>query len=151
MSTLSRRDLLASAGALMPADRPVRRPNILFALADDWGAPTEAIGGAAVLRTPAFDRVARTGVRFTNAYVSAPSCSPSRAAMLTGQYHWRPVRPSIEDSAIEARSARNRVRAGNHELAEGGMTGVTPKQRDQRRDAVPHQAIVSHRKQQLVC
>jgi arylsulfatase A-like enzyme len=41
------------------------------------------------VKTPAFDRVARSGVLFTNAFVSAPSCSPSRAAILTGQWHWR--------------------------------------------------------------
>jgi arylsulfatase A-like enzyme len=68
---------------------PERRPNILFALADDWGWPFASIAGEPVVRTPVFDRVARNGVLFTNAFVSAPSCSPSRAAILTGQWHWR--------------------------------------------------------------
>lgn len=42
-----------------------------------------------MVKTPTFDRLAKTGVLFTNAHVSAPSCTPSRAAMLTGQWHWR--------------------------------------------------------------
>jgi uncharacterized sulfatase len=66
-----------------------RRPNILFCLADDWSWPHASITGDKVVRTPAFDRVARQGVLFKNAFVSAPSCTPSRGAMLTGQWHWR--------------------------------------------------------------
>ena len=71
------------------AQRPGVRPNILFALADDWGWPFASIAGDPVVKTPVFDRVSRAGVLFTNAFVSAPSCTPSRAAMLTGQCHWR--------------------------------------------------------------
>lgn len=66
-----------------------KRPNILFALADDWSWPFGSISGDKVLKTPAFDRIAREGVLFKNAFVAAPSCSPSRAAILTGQWHWR--------------------------------------------------------------
>ncbi len=66
------------------------RPNILFCIADDWGWPhAGAYGNDAVVQTPAFDRVAREGVLFRNAYVSSPSCTPSRNAILTGQWHWR--------------------------------------------------------------
>ncbi len=66
-----------------------KRPNILFALADDWSWPHASIAGDTVVKTPTFDRVARKGVLFTNAFVSAPSCTPSRGAILTGQWHWR--------------------------------------------------------------
>ena len=66
------------------------RPNILFCIADDWGWPhAGAYQNDAVLKTPAFDRIAREGVLFHNAYVSSPSCTPSRNAILTGQWHWR--------------------------------------------------------------
>src|SRR3954464_9946645 len=65
-----------------PADR---RPNILFLMADDWAWPHAGAYGDRVIRTPTFDRVAREGVLFTHAYCAAPSCSPSRAAILTGQ------------------------------------------------------------------
>jgi len=65
------------------------RPNILFCLADDWSWPHAGIAGDKVVKTPTFDRVAREGVLFKNAFVSAPSCTPSRGAILTGQWHWR--------------------------------------------------------------
>jgi arylsulfatase A-like enzyme len=61
------------------------RPNILFCLADDWAWPHAGAYGDKVVKTPAFDRVAREGVLFTHAFSAAPSCTPSRAAMLTGQ------------------------------------------------------------------
>jgi len=66
-----------------------KRPNILFAIADDWSWPHASIAGDKVVKTPMFDRVAQEGVMFTNAFVSAPSCTPSRGAILTGQWHWR--------------------------------------------------------------
>jgi arylsulfatase A-like enzyme len=66
-----------------------KRPNILFCLADDWSWPHAGIAADKVVKTPTFDRVAREGVLFENVFVSAPSCTPSRGAMLTGQWHWR--------------------------------------------------------------
>jgi len=66
-----------------------KRPNILFCLADDWSWPHASIAGDKVVKTPTFDRVARQGVLFENAFVSSPSCTPSRGAILTGQWHWR--------------------------------------------------------------
>jgi N-sulfoglucosamine sulfohydrolase len=68
---------------------PVQPPNILFAIADDWGWPHAGAYGDPVVQTPAFDRIAREGVLFNQAYISSPSCTPSRNAVLTGQYHWR--------------------------------------------------------------
>jgi len=68
---------------------PGKRPNILFAIADDWSWPHAGIAGDRVVKTPTFDCIAREGVLFTNAYVAAPSCTPSRGAILTGQWHWR--------------------------------------------------------------
>ncbi|MFK7741880.1 MAG: sulfatase [Planctomycetota bacterium] len=65
------------------------RPNILFCIADDWGWPHASAYGDAAVATPAFDRVAREGVRFDRAYAASPSCTPSRNAILTGQFHWR--------------------------------------------------------------
>jgi arylsulfatase A-like enzyme len=63
----------------------VKRPNILIAIADDWSFPHARIYGDGVVITPTFDRVAREGALFTHAFVAAPSCTPSRAALLTGQ------------------------------------------------------------------
>ncbi len=65
------------------------RPNILFAIADDWGWPHAGAYGDPVIKTPTFDRIAKQGVLFENAFVSSPSCTPSRNAILTGQHHWR--------------------------------------------------------------
>ena len=83
--------LLAFATSAGAQDWP---PNILFAIADDWGWPHARSYGDPVVETPSFDRIAREGVLFHHAYVSSPSCTPSRAAILTGQYHWR-----LEESA----------------------------------------------------
>jgi len=66
-----------------------KRPNILFALADDWSWPHAGFAGDTVVKTPTFDKLAREGVVFKNAFVTAPSCTPSRGAILTGQFHWR--------------------------------------------------------------
>jgi N-sulfoglucosamine sulfohydrolase len=68
---------------------PAPRPNILFAIADDWGWPHAGAYGDPVVQTPAFDRLASEGILFMHAYISAPSCTPSRNAILSGQYHWR--------------------------------------------------------------
>ncbi len=65
------------------------RPNILFCIADDWGWPHAGAYGDPVVKTPTFDRLAREGALFHHAYVSSPSCTPSRGAILTGQWHWR--------------------------------------------------------------
>ena len=72
------------------------RPNILFAFADDWGRYASAYrqfeGPSslnALIDTPHFDRVAREGALFRNAYVPAPSCTPCRSSILSGQYFWQ--------------------------------------------------------------
>jgi N-sulfoglucosamine sulfohydrolase len=82
-------------------------PNILFVFADDWGryaSAYRAIDGGkslnAVVKTPNFDRVAREGVLFANAFVTAPSCTPCRSALLSGQYWWRTGRGAILRGAV---------------------------------------------------
>ena len=65
------------------------RPNILFCIADDWGWPHAGIYGDSVVHTPTFDKLAEQGVVFEHAYVSSPSCTPSRSAILSGQHFWR--------------------------------------------------------------
>ncbi len=98
--------LFTLAGASLQAAEPAR-PNILFAFADDWGrcasiyADVEGKGGINdVVRTPNFDRVARSGVLFRNAFVTAPSCTPCRSSLLSGQYFWRTGRAAILQGAV---------------------------------------------------
>lgn len=85
---MNRRGFLTGAPAVLSALRgqsASARPNILLCIADDWAWPHASIYGDRVVRTPNFDRVAREGVLFTHAFSAAPSCTPSRAAILTGQ------------------------------------------------------------------
>lgn len=83
------------------------RPNILFLFADDWGhyasiyAEAERRGTPNdAIRTPNFDRVAREGVLFKNAHVTAPSCTPCRSSLLSGQYFWRTGLGAILNGAV---------------------------------------------------
>ena len=77
--------LLVLAAAAATRTAPAARPNVLLVIADDWSYPHAGIYGDRAVRTPAIDRLAREGVRFTHAFAAAPSCTPSRAALLTGQ------------------------------------------------------------------
>ncbi len=78
--------LSIAPNAARGADAPDKRPNILFCIADDWSWPHAGAYGDPVVKTPTFDRVVREGVLFTQAFCAAPSCTPSRAAILTGRY-----------------------------------------------------------------
>lgn len=62
------------------------KPNILFLLADDFSYPFTSVYGDKIVKTPNIERLAKQGVAFTNAYAASPSCTPSRAGMLTGNY-----------------------------------------------------------------
>ena len=70
------------------AEPHAARPNILFAIADDWSVHAGAYGTPWV-KTPAFDRIAREGLLFTNAYTPMAKCAPSRAILLTGRHLWQ--------------------------------------------------------------
>lgn len=65
------------------------RPNILFCISDDQSYAHTGANGDPLIKTPAFDRIAREGLLFTHAYCDAPTCGPSRTAILTGQHIWR--------------------------------------------------------------
>ncbi|MFM8496301.1 MAG: sulfatase [Planctomycetia bacterium] len=77
---------LAAARACVAANPTP--PNILFFITDDESAVERSAYGLSKLPTPAFDRVAKEGVLFTNGFTTAPSCAPSRAAVLTGRNFW---------------------------------------------------------------
>jgi len=65
------------------------QPNILFCLADDWGWPHAGAYGDEVVETPNFNQIAEDGVLFEHAYISSPSSSPSRNAVITGEQFYR--------------------------------------------------------------
>lgn len=69
-----------------PVAESAPRPNILLVIADDWSWPHAGAYGAKWLKTPHFDGVAKSGALFRNAFCVSPSCSPSRASILTGKY-----------------------------------------------------------------
>ncbi len=75
--------LLAGAAGTVQPRSPA--PNILVIVADDWSYPHAGAYGDKVVKTPTFDRIAREGVLFRNAFAAAPSCTASRAALLTGR------------------------------------------------------------------
>lgn len=62
------------------------RPNILFAIGDNWAYPHASALGDPTVRTPVFDRIVGEGVVFFHAFCTVPSCSPARSALLTGRY-----------------------------------------------------------------
>src|SRR6186997_89674 len=66
-----------------------KRPNIVVIVADDMGYGDIGPYGSKDIPTPNLDALARDGVRFTDAYVSGPYCSPTRAGLMTGKYPQR--------------------------------------------------------------
>jgi arylsulfatase A-like enzyme len=74
-----------------PTTKLTAKPNILFVLIDDMGYGDLSCFGGTRVKTPNIDKLAAEGIRFTQFYVNAPICSPSRVALMTGQYpnRWR--------------------------------------------------------------
>jgi len=86
LTACENKETLPDEQSPVSSDVTARPPNILFLIADDWSYPHAGVYGDPVVRTPAFDRLASEGALFANAFCAAPSCSPSRAAILTGRY-----------------------------------------------------------------
>ncbi len=66
-----------------------RPPNVLIAIADDWGHGHAGAYGCRWVKTPAFDRVAEQGILFAHAYTPNAKCAPSRACLLTARNSWQ--------------------------------------------------------------
>lgn len=115
--------LLASAGLVCAEDKPTAPPNILFAIADDWSHGHSSVEGCAWISTPGFDRVAKNGVRFTNAFTPNAKCCPSRSILLTGLYSWQ-----LEDAANHICYFPSKYKVYPEVLAEKGyFVGYTGK------------------------
>ena len=78
-----------SVAAFAAAAESPAKPNIIVILADDLGPGYMSCAGATKVQTPNIDRLAADGVRFTNGYAPSATCTPSRYALLTGEYAWR--------------------------------------------------------------
>ena len=98
--------VLGLLAPLLHADSEFRRPNILFIFADDWGFGDLGCHGNKVLETPNLDRLASQGSDFHQFTVASGVCSPSRTALLTGQF---PARYCINQHFA---SVRHHVNAG---------------------------------------
>src|SRR5262245_8490915 len=99
------------------------RPNILFAIADDWGYDHAGAYGSKWVTTPSFDRVARGGVLFTHAYTPNAKCAPSRAIILTGRNSWQ-----LEEAANHVPYFPAKFKTWAEALGEKGYnTGMTAK------------------------
>ncbi len=80
------------------------RQNILFAISDDQSYPHSSAYGSKMVQTPAFDRVAGSGVLFTNAFAASPGCSPCRASRyLTGRHTWQIEHAGTHASSFAAK------------------------------------------------
>ena len=80
--------------AVVRADQKTKPLNFVFILVDDLGWTDLKTFGSSFYDTPNCDRLAATGMKFTNAYAACPVCSPTRASIMTGRY---PTRTGVTD------------------------------------------------------
>ncbi|MBN2269361.1 MAG: sulfatase-like hydrolase/transferase [Sedimentisphaerales bacterium] len=78
--------LAATAGPSVLGGRPAKKPNIVLCMADDQGWGDMAYNGHPVLKTPNFDAMAASALRFDRFYAAAPVCSPTRGSVMTGRH-----------------------------------------------------------------
>lgn len=117
------------AGEVPSAQNPgltTVRPNIVLIVADDLGYGDTGCYGArpGAIATPHLDRLAAAGRRFTQVYAPASTCTPTRYAMLTGEYAWR---QPAKRTSILAGDAPLAIAAGRRTLPallRGGLTGT---------------------------
>jgi arylsulfatase A-like enzyme len=109
------------------AQKQISKPNVVFIYADDIGYGDLSCNGAKTIKTPNVEMLARQGVRFTNMHSAAASCTPSRYALLTGEYAWR-----RQGTGIATGDAGSIIRPERYTLADvfknaGYQTGVIGK------------------------
>jgi uncharacterized sulfatase len=113
---------LCATGVLANANK-VNQPNVLFVISDDQSWPYASAYGTDWIKTPGFDRIAKKGILFNNAFVTSPGSSPSRASILTGRYPWQ-----IEEAGTHGSSFPTKYKVFTQVLEESGyLTGFTGK------------------------
>ena len=115
--------LCACGEATESATDGPRRPNILFAIADDASFPHMGAYGTDWVSTPAFDRIAREGLLFNRAYTPNAKCAPSRSCILTGRNSWQLEEAANHSPFFPARFTTVVEALGEH----GYRTGYTGK------------------------
>lgn len=118
---------LSALSAVAPA--PASRPNIIYILADDMGlGDVSAYNRNAAWKTPNIDRLAREGMRFTDAHTSSALCTPSRYSILTGRYNWRSARKEgVGTGLTEPLIERNRATTASFLKQNGYATAMIGK------------------------
>ncbi|MBM3982035.1 MAG: sulfatase [Planctomycetes bacterium] len=76
----------ACSVAVLSGAEPPKKPNVVYIMADDLGWTDLACQGSKYYKTPHIDKLASSGLRFTNGYTCGPNCQPTRAALMSGQY-----------------------------------------------------------------
>jgi arylsulfatase B len=131
ISTCVFQSVLLLAASEISAAADASRPNIIVLLADDLGYGELSCQGNPEIPTPHIDSIAATGVRFTQGYVTAPNCSPSRAGFLTGRiptrfgYEFNPIGARNEDPATGLPKAERTIAELLHDV--GYTTGLIGK------------------------
>ncbi|WP_317047251.1 sulfatase-like hydrolase/transferase [Sediminitomix flava] len=82
-------NLLTSHSSLAQKKTETKKPNIIIIYMDDLGFGDLSCYGAKEIKTPNIDKIAKQGIKFTNGYASSSTCTPSRYALLTGEYPWK--------------------------------------------------------------
>lgn len=117
--------LLALATGASAAD--AKKPNIILIYADDLGYGDVGCNGAKRVATPNIDRLAKEGLRFTDAHCASSTCTPSRYAMLTGEYAWRKKGTGVLPGDAALIIEPERTTAASVLRAAGYKTGVVGK------------------------
>ena len=105
--------LLACAVAPAQEQKPDQPLNVVFFLVDDYGWMDTGYGGSSFYQTPNIDKLAATGMVFTNAYAACPVCSPTRASIMSGKY---PARLDTTDyfGAPQGSAVRQMIEEGKN-------------------------------------
>lgn len=119
--------LLAIGAITTACERKPEKPNIIIIYADDLGYGDVSCYGATEIKTPNIDRLANQGLRFTNAYCTSATSTPSRYSLLTGEYAWRRKGTGIATGDAPAIISPGRMTIATLLQNAGYKTGVVGK------------------------